>query len=405
MARIQIISTGVGSTQLLTQAATQAIVNSQVLIGDKRLLEPYQSGDKQLFAATRAQDVLEIIGNCSPQTHIGILVSGDVGFYSLAKSMLAALTEPAELHCGIGSLQYFAAKLQTSWQDICLLSLHGRDTQLLDKIRTHAKVFLLTGGTHTVAGICSYLADKGFGHIQAAVGERLSYPDERIIRGTVQELQSQEFAGLSVLMLYNEHADSNIQVTHGLADECFTRGKAPMTKQEVRAVSLSKLELRKRDIFYDIGAGTGSVSIEAARLLSEGYVYALERDSASVELIHDNVRKFQLENIKVIENYAPQGLAELPAPDKVFIGGSGGKLASILDTIYAKNAACHIVLNCIALESLSSCLEYYKAKPDYELEIVNISVAKAKKVAAYNMMIGSNPIFIVTATKVNKAED
>lgn len=404
MARIQIISTGVGSAQLLTQAATQAIVNSQVLIGDKRLLEPYQTSDKRLFTATRAQEVLEIIAGCAPQAQIGVLVSGDVGFYSLAKSLLAALNEPAELHCGIGSLQYFAAKLQTPWQDICLLSLHGRDTQLLDKVKTHAKIFMLTGGAHTVASICSYLADQGFGHIQAAVGERLSYPDERIVQGTVQELQSQEFASLSVLMLYNSQANDNIQVTHGLADECFTRGKAPMTKQEVRSVSLSKLELCKRDIFYDIGAGTGSVSIEAARLLSEGYVYALERDGASVELIHDNVRKFQLENIQVIENYAPQGLAELPAPDKVFVGGSGGKLADILDAIYAKNNACRIVLNCIALESLSACLEYYNSKSEYELEIVNISVSKAKKVATYNMMMGSNPIFVVTATKVNKAE-
>lgn len=405
MTRIQIISTGVGNTELLTQAAAQAIANSAVLIGDKRLLSPYQGGDKKLFAATRAQEILGIIANCTPTERIGVLVSGDVGFYSLAKSMLAALDEPAELHCGIGSLQYFAAKLQTPWQDICLLSLHGRDTQLLSKLKTHSKVFLLTGGTHNVSGICRYLSQHGFGDIQAAVGERLSYPDECITRGSVQELQHQEFASLSVLMLFNTNADSNRQVTHGLADECFARGRAPMTKQEVRAVSLSKLELRQADVFYDIGAGTGSVSIEAALLLNDGYVYALERDSESVELIHTNARKFCLENIQIIESYAPEGLADLPAPDKAFIGGSGGKLAAILDAIYAKNKACRIVLNCIALESLSACLEYYKDKKDYELEIVNISVAKAKKVASYNMMMGTNPIYIVTASRIDKAGD
>lgn len=401
MARIHIISTGVGSLELLTQAASQAIANSNILIGDQRLLEVYQASGKKLFPATRAQDVLAIIETCSPQEYIGILVSGDVGFYSLAKSVLAILSEPAQLHCGIGSLQYFAARLQIPWQDICLLSLHGRDTQLLDKVKKHKKVFLLTGGTHSVAKICSYLNAHGFGHLMAAVGERLSYPQERIVQGSVRELQTQDFAGLSVLLLCNDQADNNPQVTHGLPDDCFVRGRAPMTKQEVRTISLAKLELRQQDVFYDIGAGTGSVSIEAARLLSSGQVFALERDSESVELIKNNVLKFQLENIQVIESYAPAGLSELPAPDKVFIGGSGGKLACILDAVYAKNENCRIVLNCITLESLSACLEYYKNKVEYELEIVNISVAKAKKIAAYNMMMGSNPIYILTAIRLD----
>lgn len=400
MPRVHIISMGVGNLDLLTHAASLAIAQSQVLIGDKRLLEPYASGDKKLYYATRAQDVVRVINECSAAERIGIMVSGDVGFYSLAKSVLQTLPEAVELHCGIGSLQYFAAKLQTSWQDICLVSLHGRESNIIDKIKKHAKVFLLTGGEHSVNNICRKLIAHGYGNLTVAVGERLSYEDERISVASACELVEGAFASLSVMMIFHEKYDSNPLVTHGLADECFERGSAPMTKQEVRAVSLSKLGLCARDIFYDIGAGTGSVSIEAGLILTDGQVFALERERESVELIKRNVEKFQLDNVQVIESYAPEGLAALPAADKVFIGGSGGRLSDILDSIYAKNSACRIVVNCIALESLAACLAYYKAKKDYQTEIVNITVAKSKKIASYNMMMGSNPIYIVTISKV-----
>lgn len=403
MPRVHIISMGVGNLDLLTHAASLAIAQSQVLIGDKRLLEPYASGDKKLYYATRAQDVVRVINECSAAERIGIMVSGDVGFYSLAKSVLQTLSEAVELHCGIGSLQYFAAKLQTSWQDICLVSLHGRESNIIDKIKKHAKVFLLTGGEHSVNNICRKLIAHGYGNLTVAVGERLSYEDERISVASACELVEGAFASLSVMMIFHEKYDINPLVTHGLADECFERGSAPMTKQEVRAVSLSKLGLCARDIFYDIGAGTGSVSIEAGLLLTDGQVFAMERERESVELIKRNVEKFQLDNVQVIENYAPEGLAELPAADKVFIGGSGGRLNDILDSIYAKNSACRIVVNCIALESLATCLAYYKAKKDYQTEIVNITVAKSKKIASYNMMMGSNPIYIVTISKVGDA--
>lgn len=402
MARIHIISMGVGNLDLLTHAASLAIAQSQVLIGDKRLLEPYSDSGKQLHYATRAPKVLEIVDSCAKDERIAILVSGDVGFYSLSKSVLAGLRESAQLHCGIGSLQYFASKLQISWQDTCLLSLHGRETNLLDKVRKYHKVFLLTGGAHSVNEICGTLVDKGLGTVQVAVGERLSYPDERISQGSAIELQSREFAELSVLMIFNENAEDNPLCTHGLQDECFERGNAPMTKQEVRSVSLSKLELRVQDVFYDIGAGTGSVSIEAGLLLTKGKVFALERDSESVQLIKTNIAKFHIDNIEVIESYAPEGLDNLPAPHKAFIGGSGGKLELILDSIYEKNPNCRVVLNCIALESLSACLAYYKQKTDYKLDIVNITVAKSRKLAGYNMMTGSNPIYIITAMRIGE---
>lgn len=400
MPRVHIISMGVGNLDLLTHTASLAIAQSQVLIGDKRLLEPYASSDKKIYYATRAQDVVRCINECENTERIGIVVSGDVGFYSLAKSVLQMLPEQVELHCGIGSLQYFAAKLQTSWQDVCLVSLHGRDSNIMGKIKKHAKVFLLTGGEHSVNNICRKLIAHGYGKLAVAVGERLSYTDERISLASASELVGREFASLSVMMIFNEEYNSNILVTHGLADECFERGSAPMTKQEVRAVSLSKLGLCARDVFYDIGAGTGSVSIEAGLLLGDGKVFALERDRESVELIKRNVEKFQLDNVQVIESYAPEGLDELPAADKAFIGGSGGKLGDILDSIYIKNSNCRVVINCIALESLAACLVYYKTKPDYQTEIVNITVAKSKKVASYNMMMGSNPIYIVTAFKI-----
>lgn len=400
MSEIHIVGMGMGNPKLLTVEASGVITESSILIGDARLLENYKNTDKELYPATRAAQVVDIINNLSVSARIAVLVSGDVGFYSLTKSLLALLPRKATLHCGINSLQYFAAKLQTSWQDACLLSLHGRDNNFIHKVKQQAKVFMLTGGTHSVRKICTQLTALGLGDLRVSVGERLSYEDERITTDTAHNLSQQDFAALSVMMVFNEHPTMNSTVTHGLADECFTRGKAPMTKQEVRAVSLSKLELCATDTVYDIGAGTGSVSIEAALQAVGGTVYAVERDEESTELIKENIRKFQVGNVQLIKAYAPEGLTDLPAPDKVFVGGSGGKLHEILDVVYGKNCSAQVVLNCITLESLGECVEYYKRKKEYQVEFVHIAVGKSKKVGSYNMMMGQNPIYIITAKRV-----
>ena len=170
-----------------------------------------------------------------------------------------------------------------------------------------------------------------------------------------------------------------------------------MTKQEVRSISLSKLSPKNTDIIYDIGAGTGSVSVELALIANHGKVLAFERNPEAIELIGLNSKKLNVQNLEIIAGEASAEIKTAPAPDCVFIGGSGGNLHAMLDTIYLKNQEARVVINAITVETLASVLDYYKNRSDYEIEIVNVFCARSQKIANYNLMKAQNPVYVISA--------
>lgn len=187
----------------------------------------------------------------------------------------------------------------------------------------------------------------------------------------------------------------------GIDDSEFIRGKVPMTKLEVRILTLTKARIAPSDIVYDIGAGTGSISIEAARIAHEGKVFAIERNPAGISLIKENMKKFQVENIEVVSGEAPGALAGLPNCDAVIIGGSGRNLDDILDIVHERlKVGGRVILNCITIQTISSCLEYLRAhKDEFDYEAIQVQVNRLKAVGPYDMADAVNPIYIVTAIK------
>lgn len=328
---------------------------------------------------------------------IAVVLSGDVGFHSGAKKLLAVLGNQVKVICGISSVVYFMSRIQKSWDDTVLTSNHGEEANLLSLIRQNKKVFSILGKNDSVSELAKKLLAYGMDEVVLYVGERLSYADEKIQKGTPETFADYEGDSLSVLYVENENYRQQ-SATHGIRDEEFLRDKVPMTKEEVRTVSLSKLRLFENSVCYDIGAGTGSVAIEMALRAYKGKVYAIEKKELAVELLKKNKEQFQADNLEIIEGLAPEAMKALEAPTHAFIGGSSGNMKEIMELLLEKNSKVRIVINCIALESVSEALECLKTLPVTDTEIVQMTVSKSKTVGRYHMMMGENPIYIISCT-------
>ncbi|MFR3483534.1 MAG: precorrin-6Y C5,15-methyltransferase (decarboxylating) subunit CbiT [Clostridia bacterium] len=204
-----------------------------------------------------------------------------------------------------------------------------------------------------------------------------------------------EFGNLAVLLIENPHA---ADCRHQLRDEDFLRGKVPMTKEEIRLLSVAKLDIHPQDVIWDIGAGTGSVSIALAYAASEGMVYAIERNEEAVALLAENRKRLGAYNVQIRQATAPEGLEKLPAPDKVFIGGSSGNMDAILEAVLRKNPTAQVVINAITLETLQAAVSSMEQR-QMEPEILCASMAKADVVGGYHMMRGLNPIYILSGRR------
>ena len=191
----------------------------------------------------------------------------------------------------------------------------------------------------------------------------------------------------------------------GIDDEKFIRGKIPMTKREVRILTLANANISENDIVVDIGAGTGSISIEAAILAKNGRVYAFEKKSEGVKLIEQNAEKFAVKNIKIINAEAPNELQKLPQVDVAIIGGSSGLIEDILSNLNTKlKVGGRIVINCITVQTLSASLSWFKSHKEYKYSAMQVQITHFKNLGFYDMAEALNPVHIITATKISRIQ-
>ena len=398
---VVLLGIGMGSKETLTIQGNEAVEQADLIIGARRMADAVALPGQDVFYEYRSAEIAEYIKKHPEYEKVVIALSGDVGFYSGAKGLLKALDGNAEIICGISSVVYFMSKIGLSWDDAKIVSAHGRVCNLVSLIRTNQKVFAILGTSDGTAHLAQKLTDYGIGEVQLYVGENLSYEDEKIFVKQARELTDYRGDALSVICAWNPDAKTAL-TTHGLPDDAFTRGKAPMTKTEVRTVSLAKLCLKEDSVCYDIGAGTGSVSVEMGLRASQGSVYSIEKKEDALVLLEENKKKFALDHMRIIAGTAPEAMEELPAPTHAFIGGSSGNMKEIVELLLEKNPQVRMVINCITLETVGetlSCIKEMQTERSewkWESEVVQLGVSRSKEIGRYHMMMGENPIYIIT---------
>ena len=393
--QVTLAALGGGTPETMTAGCTAALEQAGCVIGARRLLEQLPRGcTENRIAAINPEAILDEI--LRQNTDCAVVYSGDTGFYSGARGLLPLLEKagiPARVLPGVSSVQLLSARLGRPWQDWNLVSAHGTECSVLAAVSAGRPAFFLTGGVLGPAEICRRLTEAGLGTLPVVIGERLSYPDEAVTAGTARELAAGTYAPLSVLLA--EAAPREKRRCPGFPDNAFLRGDVPMTKQEVRAAALAKLAAEPADTLWDVGAGTGSVSVELALAAPEGQTFAVECKPEACGLIRANREKFSAWNLQLIAGRAPDALRELPPPDGVFIGGTQGGMAEIVDIILQKNANARICVTAIALETLSAAVAAL-TEHGLSAHVTQIAVSRSKPAGKLHLLTANNPIFLIT---------
>lgn len=401
--QVYLVGIGVGDVRYFTREAREVLEDCDVVIGAGRMLAACDFlKDKPCFESYKKQEIVDFLDSHGEYQKACIVYSGDVGFYSGAKGMTGLLKEyEVHLVTGISSPVFFLNKLNIPWENVRLVSCHGKNINLLQEIKSNAKVCTLLGKEDTIKNISRELLQCGMEKVKITIGEKLSYEDERIVTGYPRDFLNETVDSLAVSLFENQ--ENQKEWRSGIFDKEFLRDKVPMTKEEVRAIILHKLQLQKNSVVYDIGAGTGSVSVEAAGICEAGRVYAIERKPEAICLLEKNRNRFQAYNVEIIKGEAPDAIEDLPAPTHVFIGGSNGKVQDILNVIQKKNSKARVVVSAVTLETIAE-LERMTEKYS-DIDVVQIQISRGEKLGRYHLMRGQNPVYLFSFGGKDKEDE
>lgn len=394
---------GISPGERLNEKATRALRLSKAIFASPRIFgivkemkEFSACGDKFRII----KHVSETIKTAKKATGtITILASGDPLFFGIGKRAVEELAaSKVVIIPSVSSAQLAFARAGLPWDDAMLISLHGdaarpwhpEDLPLL--CETNPKMLILTGGGNTPQILASYLPKK----TKAIVLERLGYSDEKITRGTPSRIGRMKFSEPNVMIVLSPPMDGDRII--GLTEKDFKKEKGLITKDEARAVALHKLSLPRKGVFWDIGAGTGAVAIEAKRLSPKLDVYAIEKEASRIKDIKLNALRLNAGRINPVNGIAPGCLKDLPAPSRAFIGGGGGSLKAIINSVSRRMKKGIIVITAITIESLSDAVSSVE-KQGFVFDVSAVSVAKSKKVGGRLMMRAENPVFVIRAER------
>lgn len=390
--KVKIIGIGMNGRNTLTEYAKNLIESADILIGAERILKCFQYLEKPVLSTYNSSEISNFLHTKNFETAV-VLMSGDCGFFSGTAKLLPKISDmDYEVVSGISSAVYFCSRIGISWQDIKFVSLHAEESNIVRHVSENEKTFFLLGGKITAAQVCRRLCEYAMNDMEVYIGENLGYDNEKILHGTAEDFVKADTALLSVMTVINTACEKVKR--SGISDGEFIRGHVPMTKSEVRSIVLSKLGISNDSVCWDIGSGTGSVSVEMALQCSSGKVYSIERNPKAVSLTDKNKHSFKCDNIEIISGNAIDNIEKLPVPDRVFIGGSGGECQPIIKTVFEKNAKAVIVVTAVSLETLNTVMDSFR-KCGAETEIVQAAITRTNVIGGYTMLSAENPVFII----------
>ncbi len=403
MKSIYVIGAGMAGQEGFTAQALGLIAASDILFGAPRLLDlfPDYQKEKQQIDDQSMGLMIERLRHFDGNAVV--LASGDPLFFGIGRFLLRNLSEALiDFLPNVTSVQYAFAKIREPWDDAIFVSTQGRDVKsVIDRVVANDKAAILTDESVTPKMIAAELVARHRLGYRVYLCEDLGSEAEKIRQASVRETAELEAAVLNVMILIREYEEDEQRTlpVFGIPDDKFLSVKKTMTREEVRVVTLAKLRLRHDMCLWDIGAGSGSISIEADYLLPQGRVFAIERNDESLGFLRENLYRFNARNVTLVTGNAPDCLDELPDPDRVFIGGSGGHLWEILEQVDQRLAVGGlVVLNAITLDTLTAANDYF-SNAGYLVEVVALNVARTRPDTNYKMFEAYNPVYIITGAK------
>ncbi|MBI9074579.1 MAG: precorrin-6y C5,15-methyltransferase (decarboxylating) subunit CbiE [Desulfatibacillum sp.] len=400
--QVHVIGMGL-SPHDLTRTHLELIHEAQVLVGGKRHLEAFAHVPAvQRKIASPISGVLDFIQENMDTRKVVVLASGDPLFFGIGKTLVERLgPERVVIHPNVTSMAGAFARLKLPWQEAAWVSLHGKKglSPLKTALDEKDLLCVLTDPANNPAAIAQMVRAHDYSW-RMWVLEKLGTPDEKISDLDFMQAALSDFAQPNVVVLQKgELGDPRGSLGLGTPDHWFVHEKGLITKAPVRAVTLSLLRLEKHHILWDLGAGSGSVGLEASLFVPQGFVYAVEKNADRIKQIQANIQRFQVENLSVIHAEMPEGLDQLPRPDRVFIGGGGKHLPGILDAVkkYLRPGG-RVVVNTVLLESLSQAAAQLEAM-EFKTSVTQIQVSQSRKMPFGQRMEALNPVWIIAGEK------
>jgi precorrin-6Y C5,15-methyltransferase (decarboxylating) len=409
--KIYILGVGSDGVQGLTSHARELLMAADLVLGSDHALSLVPDLKAERVAiGSDLQEAVRLLEREAGRRRIVVLASGDPLFYGVARYLCDRLGKDRfEVLPHVSSMQLAFARVKESWEDAYLTNLatHPLD-EVIDRIRTAEIVGLFTSETASPPVVAQALLERGIDYFHAYVCENLGSPNERVTQGELAEIAGMEFAPLNVMILKRQpgrpderRATSRFR-RFGNPDDVFAQSRPKsglITQAEVRAISLAQLDIQPTSIVWDIGAGSGSVAIEAAQLAEHGVVYAIEQDAADYHLIVANAEMFGVKNVRAVHGTAPAVFAGLPRPGAIFVGGTGKEAARLLEAAYAAlRPGGRMVVNVATLEALSAAYETLKALAG-SVDALLVQVARGVPQLDTLRFDAVNPTFLLRVVK------